>query len=256
VARKEQLAMDLRPSASFEVAGVKQPDVALPPVRIVIDIDPQSVSPDGNLDARWRVTTARVQEAPQPPSQIADGMRAEVAAIEHLRGGARVSSRGISLGVSIDADSLVDAGATGQMVEQVRQTLRDVAAPLPEEEVGLGARWQKITQLDAKETPIAQTETFTLTASHGSEGTLDAVLAQTAPAQPLYRPGTDASPARIDSMLASGNAKEQFDLTRLVPRTRFDGTTTMVASGPSASEGDQRVTVIMRVSITIQGTTR
>jgi hypothetical protein len=248
--------MDLRPSASFEVAGTKQPDVSLPAVRIVIDIDPQSVSPEGDLEARWRVTTARVQQTSEPASQIAEGMRAEVAAIEHLRGSARVSSRGVSLGVSIDPDSLVDAGATGQMVEQVRQTLRDVAAPLPEEEVGQGARWQKVTQLDARDGPIAQTETFTLTALHESEGTLDAVLAQTASSQPLYRPGTDAAPARIDSMLASGSAKEQFDLSRLVPRTRFDGTTTMVASGPTASDDEQHVTVIMRVAITIQGKTR
>jgi hypothetical protein len=248
--------MDLHPSASFEVGGTKQPDVPLPAVRIAIDIDPQSVSADGDLDARWRVTEARVQQGPEPASPIAEGMRAEVAAIERLKGSARLSSRGLSLGVSIDSGSLVDAGATGQMVEQVRQTLRDLAAPLPEEEVGQGARWQKVTQLDAKEAPIAQTETFTLVSLHGDEGTLDGVLAQTAPPQPLYRPGTDEASAQIDSMLASGNTKEQFDLTRIVPRTRFDGTTTMVASGRSESEANQRVTVIMRVAITIQGTTR
>jgi hypothetical protein len=256
LAQKEQLAMDLRTTASTEVGGAKQPDIPLPPVRIVIAIDPVSVSPEGDLDYAWRVTQAGVQQGSDPPSPVAEGMREEVAAIEHLKGTARVSSRGLSLGIAIDSASAVDSGATGQMVEQVRQTLRDIAAPLPEEDVGRGARWQKVTQLDARETRIAQTETFTLVALKGASGTLEDVLAQTAPPQPLRGPGMESTPARMDSMLASGSAKERFDLSRLVPQTRFDGTTTMVVSGRSPADNATRVTMIMRVGIGIEGTTR
>ncbi len=38
----------------------------------------------------------------------------------------------------------------------------------------------------------------------------------------------------MESMLASGDGKSQPDPSRLVPRTKFAGTTTMVLSGPSA----------------------
>jgi hypothetical protein len=142
------------------------------------------------------------------------------------------------------------------MIEQVRQTLRDLAAPLPDEDVGRGARWQKLSQLDAKETRIAQTETFTLLAIQGDKGTLDDVLAQTAPPQTLRGPGMpQGATARMDSMLASGDAKVRFDLSRLVPQTKFDGTTTMVVSGQSPDER-KRVTMIMRIGIAIEGTTR
>ena len=97
----------------------------------------------------------------QVPSQVADGMRAEVAAIEHLQGSASVTSRGISTEITIDPGTAGDGGATGQMIEQVRQTLRDVAAPVPDEDVGRGARWQKYSMLDGMETRFAETETFT-----------------------------------------------------------------------------------------------
>ena len=43
--------------------------------------------------------------------------------------------------LAVESQAAVDAGATGEMVEQVRQTLRDVAPPMPEEEIGRGARW-------------------------------------------------------------------------------------------------------------------
>lgn len=64
------------------------------------------------------------------------------------------------------------------------------------------------------------------------------------------------TPAQMDSMLASGDSKLRFDLSRLVPQSRFDGTTTMVVSGAAPAQNAQRLTMIMRVSIGIRGTTR
>jgi hypothetical protein len=252
--------MDLRTSASTEVGGAKQPEIPLPPVHVVIDLDPRDVTPEGALRYDWRVSGATVTADARMLAQIADGMRTEVAAIEHLAGSATVSSRGICEDVTVDPASTVDAsasGATGQMVEQVRQTLRDLAAPLPEEDVGRGARWQKISQLDAKGSRLTQTDTFTLVELQGDRGTVDDVLAQTAPPQPLRAPGLPPNAqARMESMLASGNAKTAFDLSRLVPQTKFDGTTTMVVSGQSSGDATRRVTMIMRVGIGIRGTPR
>ncbi len=249
--------MDLRTAASTEIAGAKQPEVPLPPVHIVVDIDPRSVTPAGDLRFAWHVSAATVTADAQMAAQLADGMRAEVSAIEHLAGTAAVTARGLSGGVSVDASSTVDAGATGQMAEQIRQTLRDVAVPLPEEEVGRGARWQKTAQLDAKGSHLTQTDTYTLTELGSGGGAVDDVLAQTAPSQPLRAPGMAAGEeARMESMLASGDGKTRFDLARLVAPTRFTGTTTMVLSGPSAPSSKRLVTMIMRVGIEIQGTLR
>ncbi len=141
------------------------------------------------------------------------------------------------------------------MVEQVRQTLRDVAAPFPEEEVGAGARWQKLSQLASRDARVTQTEVFTLTQLAASTGALDDILAQTAPPQPLLSPGgAPGAQARIESMLASGDGKTRFDLTRLVPQTQFGGTTTMVVSSRSGDEDERRMTMIMRVQIVLSGT--
>jgi hypothetical protein len=256
VARKEQLAMELRTSVSTELGGAKQPDVALPAVHIAIAIDPERVSPEGDLDYRWHVVAADVPSGSAPPSPVADGLRAEVAAVAQLAGTARVSSRGLSLAVSVDPDSMIDAGVTGQMVEQVRETLRNVAAPLPEEPVGIGARWEKVTQMEARNTRIAQTETFTLVALDGERGTLEDVLAQTAPPQPLQGSAGNAPQARLDSMLASGKSRVHFVQSRLVPQSHFDGTTTMVVSGESSNDSQARLTMIMRIGMSIEGTVR
>jgi hypothetical protein len=246
--------MDLRTSASTEAEGVVTPEVVLPPVRIVVAIDPQSVSADGDLTYAWRVTSSAVAAQDGDRSPLVEGMRAEVAAVEHLSGTATVTTLGLTTTISLDPGSLADAaaGTTGQMVEQVRQTLRDLAAPLPVESVGRGARWEKLSQLASKDARITQTDTFTLAEAVRTAGVLDDVLAQTAPSQPLRVLGASGSQARMESMLASGDAKVRFDLSRLVPYSRFEGTTTMVVSGP-ASDGTRRRTMIMRVEIVLAG---
>jgi hypothetical protein len=225
-------------------------------LRFVIAIDPRSVSPEGELRFAWRVTSSTVAADSQTPSQVADGWRAEAASVDHLSGMATVTSRGLANNVSIDPESPTDAGATGQMVEQVRQTLRDIAAPLPEEEVGRGARWEKLSQLSSKDAHITQTDTFTLLDIAGNKGTFADVQAQTAPPQTLRAPGAQRGPqARIESMLASGSGTGRFDLSRLVAQTTFDGTTTMVVSSHSP-EGSRRLTMTMRMGIVLTGSTR
>jgi hypothetical protein len=264
VDRKEQLVMDLRTAASTEIGGAKQSEIPLPPVHVAVDLDPKSVGPDGELHYGWRVAAATVTADAQMPAQIVDGMRTEVSAIEHLAGTGIVSSRGLAQDVTIDPASVVDAGATGQMVEQVRQTLRDLEVPFPEEEVGRGARWQKIAQLETKGSRLTQTDTFTLGEVKGDLGSVDDVLAQTAPPQSLHAPGMpNGAEARMESMLASGSSKMAFDLGRIVPQSKFDGTTTMVVSGqpagpgaPGGAEGPHRVTMVMRVGIDLAGKPR
>lgn len=252
VSQKEQLAVDLRMSATTDVGGVKQPEIPMPAVHIAIAIEPQSVSPEGDLHYAWHVTGATLQAEPGTSAEIADGMRAQVVPIEHMSGTAVETAQGLSKDVVIDPGSL-DAGGQSQMVVQVVETLRDLAAPLPSENVGVGARWQELARLDARNANAAQTDTFTLTSMKGDTGALNDARAQTASPQALATvPG--GPPARIESMLISGEAKTRFSLTRLVPQMTFDGTTQMAVSG-QASKGPARVTINMRVRIALEGTT-
>ena len=61
-------------------------------------------------------------------------------------------------------------------------------------------------------------------------------------------------------MLSSGEGSTRFDLSRLVPETKFEGTTTMVVSSHPAADAPgsdaRRMTMIMRVGIVLAGNTR
>ena len=251
----ERLTMELRTAAATESAGTATPEIALPPVRIGVAIDPRSVSPGGELAYAWRVVSTQVTAAAGAAEPMADGMRAEVGAVEHLAGTATVNALGLTTSLFVDPASLPEAGTggSGQMIEQVRQTLHDLAPPFPDEPVGRGARWEKLSRLSSKDARLSQTDSFTLLELGKTGGTIDDVLAQTAPSQPLATPGTPGAQARMDSMLASGDGKTTFDRSRLAPQTRFEGTTTMVVSSNAPPDGLVRRTMILHVGITLTG---
>ena len=253
--------MELRATATTREADAQAPRSPPPPVRIVVAIDPQSVTSDGDLHYTWRVVSTSVGADAGAPNPLVEGMRAEVAAVATLSGLGVVTSRGVARDVSIDPVRTAAArggiAATGLMVEQVRQTLQDVAAPFPEEDVGLGARWEKLSEVESTDARVTQTETFTLTAVGPARGTLHNVLVQTAPSQSL--PGGGGAPdaeTRMESMLVSADAKTTFDPSRLVPQTRLESTTTMVLSGHAPDDSVRRVGTVLRVEILLSGTTR
>ena len=93
--------MDLRTSA--ETGGAKQADVMFPTVHLSIAIDPQSVTPDGDLHYAWHVTSTSVDAKADTPTEVAEGMRTAVDEIDHLSGSAIVTSRGLAKEVLVDS---------------------------------------------------------------------------------------------------------------------------------------------------------
>ncbi|MGD0677507.1 MAG: hypothetical protein ABSC94_18970 [Polyangiaceae bacterium] len=256
--QREELTIDLRTVASSQLPNAQGSDIALPPVHIVVAISPSGVADNGDLEYAWRVTSTEVKADPTMPPELARGMKAEVDAVERLSGSGVVTPLGLARRVSIETDTPSDAGVTGQMVEQVRQTLRDMAAPFPDEAVGMHARWQKLSHLSTKDAEVTQTETFTLVSLGAKGGTLDDVLAQTSPPQPIHGPGMAAgAQTRMDSMLVSGDAKTTFDRSRLVPQTSLESTTSIVLSGHSLpGDSNRRMDLLLRVHISLTGSIR
>jgi hypothetical protein len=151
--------------------------------------------------------------------------------------------------VVVRGDAEVDPTDTPQMVEQIRQTLRDLMAPFPDEEVGVGARWRKVSEIEASGVRLEQDETLTLAEIRGGRGVVEDEFTQTAPRQ--TRPDA-AADSGAPSMLATGRSQTRFDLAQIVPQTTFDGTTEMVTA-EAAGSTSHRVTMILRVGISIAG---
>ena len=247
------MSVVLRTSVSMAAAGQQQ-DMPLPSLHVDVAVDPSGATPDGDLRFAWHVTSTSAEADAGAPAEVARGWVAQVAPVEHLSGTGAVSAHGLTRGVTVDPGTAGDAGPDAEMVVQVVQMLRDVAVPLPVEPIGAGARWQKLSSLEARKGRATETDTFTLAEIAGDLGTVDDVVAQTATPQalPPLVGVPSASPARVDSVLMSGSARSRFDLGRLVPQTQLDATTSMGVSAPARD----RMQMVLRLAIGIGGSVR
>lgn len=247
---KEQFHLEVKASAQSAAmtdAG-KEEWMKLPPWAVTLALTPQKVSGDGELTYAFLLEKVDVPEVSGIPSKIRDGLKEQFAAAKGLSGTAKINARGITT----DASFQIPTGAgpqTAQMVEQMRQAIRDVAVAFPEEDIGKGAKWQKITRLDSAQAKITQTEVFTLTEVEGNLGKVSVAITQNAPGQNVA--GPEGMSLRMEQMSATGKGLWSFDLSRIVSNSHTEATTQMTMKG--GPHGTPALPVKLRLELTTEG---
>lgn len=166
-----------------------------------------------------------------------------------VTGTIRLDELGRTTDVAVDApDDLPESAAAS--LAQLEDQLRQISPSLPEEEVGVGARW--VARSDASGLAGGSIEgtlvqTVTLIGIEGDRLTYDATVEVLADPQDLALPdGTEAS---LSSAKVQGRSKGWFELGS--PAQEADATTTgelQLAVGDDATPVDQRSSSVVRVT--------
>ena len=104
-------------------------------------MDRVAVSPEGNLTYQFKVEAIEVVPEEGVADMMVETLRTQMRSLEGLTGRATVTARGLVR----EADLKAPPGGSAQMqqsLENLRQSMRQMSAPLPEEPVGKGARWE------------------------------------------------------------------------------------------------------------------
>jgi hypothetical protein len=143
-------------------------------------------------------------------------MKTAFAGVKGLSGMGTVSSRGFSKGVEFKAP----AGAnpqSRQFVDQMKESFTQLAAPLPEEAVGPGARWEAKTALKSQGMTIDQTTTYELVTLEGERFTTKSTIVQHAANQKIQNPAMPGLKLDLIKMVGNGSSQSTFDLAHLLP---------------------------------------
>lgn len=137
-------------------------DVAL---RIVVELKPTAVDADGTLTESFSVVTIEIVGA-SLDAEMKKLMNEQLKPAEGIKGTAVVTSRGIAK--SIDVSAPANASETvARAGDSVREAIRTMTTPFPEEPIGANARWQVKTVMAVPMT-LVETATYTLKAAKGS----------------------------------------------------------------------------------------
>ncbi len=181
------------------------------------------------------------------PDELAR-LSAEFSPLLGIRGTVDLDDRGRTVASNFQPVEGLDP-ALRVMLGNLRTSL--VSVPLPEQAIGVGARWEVRRTFDLEGLSVEQTLTYTLTGEQDEVAHLQVVLRQSAPPRDFENGSVSAyeSTALGDVML---------DVRRLVPYSQVEMTTRMrstLRSGGSSNEVDVETRRNVRVQRTEQTTT-
>ena len=164
-----------------------------------------------------RSATSRADVNPIEP-RLREVWEPLLAGFEHLRGEIVVDDRG--RGDATFDEPTVDPRA-GQVLSAYVSALRGLTLPLPDEPVGVGARWSQTRPIPTRGTTGTQTTTYTLVERNAAEdrAIIDATLEQAAGRQPLPPNGPQGTLVALESR---GASRRIISFTRIESRFELE----------------------------------
>jgi hypothetical protein len=98
--------------------------------------------------------------------------------------------------------------------------MRQLTAPLPDEAIGVGAKWQTKYRIKQNGMEVQQTADNELVALKGNVASVKTILTQTADRQAMNPPGLPAgATVELIELKSTGSGDSQVDLGKLMPQS-------------------------------------
>jgi hypothetical protein len=244
--RTEKMVTETSMAMTMEIGDQKQPETQVPDTRMTMTIHSKEVSPEGDLHYEFELEKVEVLPKPGANPAIVNAMKQQTSSMQGLSGSATVTSRGFTKDTEIKPPPGIDPQIR-QSMDQMKQSMNQMSAPLPEEPVGRGARWQVTMPVETLAMKFTQIATYTLSEIQGDKVKFDVTIKQSAPPQEISSPG--AAPdvkVSLESLKTSGKGTVELQITKLVPTSNINMTTTNVISA-----NNQNIKTTMRIGMKI-----
>ena len=215
--QKAHASMTMSMAMAMEMAGRAMPMPAVPEMRCGFDVTVTEVTPQGDIHYDFVFSDFDAVAAAEVPAAVLEGTRRAVAGLRGMRGRAVVSNRGITREARLEVPPEAPAQLK-QTLDSLQQSMRQLSAPLPEEPVGPGARWDTTHRLTQNGITIEQTGHVELTSLEKERIQLAIALTQSAPPQRMALAGVPpAMRTDLVSLQSAGEGVTVLDLGLLLP---------------------------------------
>ena len=246
VGASEQVAMTLH--LGIELSGVTDRAIKSPPLRATIAAALQDVTPTGDLHSTFSYPRFEVLKGDGASARQRREIERALAGLSGLSGELTVTPRGALVDSRLDTPPDLDPSVSA-ILDELRDQFRDLTVPLPEPEIGVGARWRATTQLTVNGIQTRQVFEYRLKKRTGTALDLDVRGTQTAKRQTVDSPG--GVTLRVKSYKTTIRGATTVDLTRLLPvtsRVRASGDQTFAVRS-RGERGEVRQHLDIRVEV-------
>ncbi|MGQ9590555.1 MAG: hypothetical protein ACUVYA_09720 [Planctomycetota bacterium] len=165
---KEAGVMVSRVEMATESSGIAAPPQKMPAPEVTVRAEVTDVTDDGDFTYTFRFSELELKEEEGVSPVALEAMKSQLESMKGLSGTATVTSRGIVRKADVsppDSASL----RVRQAVESAVQSLKTFSVPLPEEPVGVGAKWEVRQAIESRGLQVTQSTGFELLGMEGDE---------------------------------------------------------------------------------------
>ncbi len=213
----QNVSMATDMAMSVRSGGQGIPQVPLPRMTMIFAAATADRSPAGEFKIDSRVTGATVDPTGAQQEQMAKALRPQIEAMKGLGLVYWVNPKGNVRDLKLDVPSTVPPTAQ-QLMSGMSQSFEWMVTPLPQEPVGVGARWQVVKRLTTGGLDVLESAVYTLKSRSGARATVDVSIVQLAASDTLHTPQMPAGMfATVKSFKSSGSRTTQVDLKSVAP---------------------------------------
>ena len=199
------------------------PAMDLPTMKMSADLVVKDVAANGDITYDLAYTSMTAEAQPGMDPSLVATMQAAAAGITALKGTITMSDRGINKTSALDVNQISDPNLK-QVLGQLSESLNSMASPLPEEPVGVGARWEVRQAINAAGIQSFQRMDMEVIKIEGTSVTVRVKSEQTAPAQSVSNPMMPGATMDVEKMSGTGTGTLVLRLDGLVPTSELSNT--------------------------------
>lgn len=218
-AKKSSERMKVTMSSALRMAinGFANPPQVMPAIEMIFSVDLLDVDSGGTASRKTTVGSIAIAETEQRGSPYAKLAARQLQGLEGLVGRDRVTTRGVVLDPELEQETFQQENFQG-MYSSMQRSIAQMAAPLPKEPVGIGAKWDAISRVNQFGVLLMQTATYELLELKGKEGKLAVKIIQDRPYGEIRLPGMPPTRhSKLANMSTKGSGHVNFHLDRTVP---------------------------------------
>jgi hypothetical protein len=246
---KQTLAFSMKMAMETKVGEMETPAMKLPVIKMSLEATVKGVAENGDITYEMVMGDIGVSDEPGATPAVAEALKSALSGVKGLSGSGTISRSGFSKGFEFKAPPGSNPQAQ-QVVDQMKEFYTELAAPLPEEAVGPGAKWEVRMPLKTQGMTIDQTATYEVVSLEGESLTTKSTIVQQAANQKIQNPAMPGIKVDLTKMTGKGSSERTFDLAKLLPTTGTGKVHTETAM--AMNMGGQKQAMTMKMDMDVQ----
>lgn len=247
----QRMRMTMKMDMKMTMDGRAAPSMPMPPMEFVFDGKVNKTHANGNIDYTLTLTEVGIKKEPTTDAAMAKAITEALAPLKGLKIDGTTDHRGANLRGDVKAAGAVPPQMK-QTLDSMQQSMQQMSQPLPDEAVGVGAKWTVTQNIEQNGMKLKQVSTVELVKIRGTAIETKVTLVQSAAAQAVNMPGMPPGiSAHLDSLSGTGTGTNVLDLGSIVPVAGTMAATSSVAMSMSGEGQNMKMEMEMGMSVKI-----